>query len=307
VITYYIDKQGALSADEFDANFRDLDDRLRAFQALGIQATGIASLTVDESVGTLVFALTDGTAYGPFNLPVGFFVPRGNWQSGLAYRLRDYATVGGSSYACLAPHTAGASFADDLAAGRWMTIAAKGPAGKDGDPFMLFRGLYDPTIAYVAGDAVLALSGTAYVLYRLAVTAPAGTAPGTLQPGSPAPYWTLQSLPLATTEHDGYIAGTFAAAQLLYRRRLARAQSIGAALLGSVAALATAPAKAFTIGVFKNGTQFATLSWAVGALNPTLAGAATTFAAGDVLTVVAPATADTAAAGLDLSILATLS
>lgn len=54
------------------------------------------------------------------------------WASGTAYAPgppADLVQINGSSYACLIAHTAGSSFATDLAAGRWGLVAAKGADG----------------------------------------------------------------------------------------------------------------------------------------------------------------------------------
>lgn len=60
------------------------------------------------------------------------FKPVAPWASGTAYSPgppADLVQVNGSSYACLIAHTAGSSFATDLAAGRWGLVAAKGVDG----------------------------------------------------------------------------------------------------------------------------------------------------------------------------------
>lgn len=48
--------------------------------------------------------------------------PRGAWATGIAYAVRDVVTSGSIVYACTVAHTAAASFATDLAAGRWVIM-----------------------------------------------------------------------------------------------------------------------------------------------------------------------------------------
>lgn len=61
------------------------------------------------------------------------FNPRGNWVTGTLYTRLDMVTNGGSNYVALTTHTAGASFASDLAAGRWQLFV--GQATADGIAF----------------------------------------------------------------------------------------------------------------------------------------------------------------------------
>lgn len=48
---------------------------------------------------------------------------RGPWVTGTAYAQKDFVSSGGNSYAALTAHVAGATFAGDLAGGKWMLVA----------------------------------------------------------------------------------------------------------------------------------------------------------------------------------------
>lgn len=72
------------------------------------------------------------------------FNPRGNWVTGTLYTRLDMVTNGGSNYVALATHTAGASFAADLAAGRWQLFV--GQATADGIAFTPGGGLSSTTV-----------------------------------------------------------------------------------------------------------------------------------------------------------------
>lgn len=65
--------------------------------------------------------------------------PRGVWASGGQYAAKDAVTVAGASYLAVTPHTASATFADDLAAGAWLLIA--NPYSLSGEAFsQVFNG-----------------------------------------------------------------------------------------------------------------------------------------------------------------------
>lgn len=56
-------------------------------------------------------------------LATGIGLPRGAWATVTAYALRDLVSVGSVTYIAVSPHTSGV-FATDLAAGKWMSLAA---------------------------------------------------------------------------------------------------------------------------------------------------------------------------------------
>lgn len=50
--------------------------------------------------------------------------PRGVWVTATGYLRNDLVSVSGSTYICVSPHTATASFSNDLTAGYWLLIAS---------------------------------------------------------------------------------------------------------------------------------------------------------------------------------------
>ena len=77
------------------------------------------------------------------------------------------------------------------------------------------------------------------------------------------------------------------------------ASATGSQAKSGVAAAATA-----TVSLKKNGTEFATAEWsAAGTVGAFTAASATSFAAGDVLTIVFPATADTTLADVGITLM----
>jgi hypothetical protein len=105
-----------------------------------------------------------------------------------------------------------------------------------------------------------------------------------------------------------YLSGKFTASQTCMELNVARGFSLPASLTGSIARLDTAPAASLTFSINHNGVGAGTISFASGSQTGTFSfTAAVTFAAGDTLSVVAPTTADTSAAGLSVTFLGTRS
>ncbi len=104
-----------------------------------------------------------------------------------------------------------------------------------------------------------------------------------------------------------FAGGTLTANELLFRHEVARPFTIPAALAGSRGSSGAATTGSAALSVKKNGTQVGTATWAAAGTAATLAMAsATSFAAGDILTVTAPATADATLADVSMTIAATL-
>src|SRR5438874_9556745 len=100
-----------------------------------------------------------------------------------------------------------------------------------------------------------------------------------------------------------YVAGSWpgspAAAQSIERYIFATAVTFPAGLAGSYGACGTAATAATTFTIAKNGSAVGTMDFAAGMSAASFAmGSATTFAAGDVLTIAAPATPDATLANL---------
>lgn len=93
----------------------------------------------------------------------------------------------------------------------------------------------------------------------------------------------------------GQIFGKPAAGAVVMRFGAVRNYTLPAGLTGSIARVITAPAATATFSIQKNGSQIGTMSFAAAATSGTFSmAAAVSFVAGDVLSVVAPATQDTA-------------
>lgn len=100
------------------------------------------------------------------------------------------------------------------------------------------------------------------------------------------------------------------ASQEIFRMAFANAVSFAGNFAGSKGSvLSTKEATGSTTFIVnKNGSQIGTIVWAASTATPTFtttSGAAQSFAAGDVLTVVGPATADTTLANWGVTLLGT--
>ncbi len=99
------------------------------------------------------------------------------------------------------------------------------------------------------------------------------------------------------------VAGAPAASATLLRYPMPRAVTFPAGMANSKAVANTAATASATFSLKKNGTQFGTFAFAAAGTSATFAAAsATSFAAGDILTIVAPSTADTTLADLGVAL-----
>lgn len=118
-------------------------------------------------------------------------------------------------------------------------------------------------------------------------------------------YWTLFPLPSTGDFFDIalYAAGVYGNSELLFRFEFASTVVFPAALVGSVANALVDPAGTITLSIRKNGSEFGTVNFAAGAVNATFTSASgATFNVGDVLTVLAPASADADLSGVAITI-----
>lgn len=105
-------------------------------------------------------------------------------------------------------------------------------------------------------------------------------------------------------EFSAFTPGTLGVGSTLIRHVVSQAFVLPVALNGSQASAATAAAAASTLSVRKNGTQIGTINFAAGASVGTFTlVAAIAFAAGDVLSVIAPSPADASLAGVSISLI----
>ncbi|MBV9154461.1 MAG: hypothetical protein JO204_22060 [Alphaproteobacteria bacterium] len=108
-----------------------------------------------------------------------------------------------------------------------------------------------------------------------------------------------------------YVSGSFSgsptASQIIERYIFASAVTFPAGLSGSYGTAGTPATASATFTIAKNGTPVGTMVFAAGASAASFAmGGATTFAAGDVLTIAAPATPDATLANLAWTLAGTL-
>lgn len=93
---------------------------------------------------------------------------------------------------------------------------------------------------------------------------------------------------------------------VILRYPVTRAMSFPASMTGSYGIAAIAATASSVFSIRKNGTQFATATFAIGGTTATFAAASSTsFAAGDILTIIAPTTADATLADLGFALTGT--
>ncbi|WP_375453438.1 hypothetical protein [uncultured Methylobacterium sp.] len=272
------DTPDPLTPAQLDGNFVALDTALRAIESRARAVTHLGPLVVSVDGQSVTMPLTDGTDEQPRNLPLGRFETAGPWVTGAAYRARDMVSQDRGSYVSLSDHQAGA-FADDLAAGLWLSVA-KGAAGGVNP-----RGTYDPTVAYAKGDAVLVSSdgGVTFVQTAARTDLPAGTALDHVD-GDGNPSWVAVSLRQRT--HDLVYSAD------LSTRHVGAPLTIPMAMAGSVARSDPAPGVARTVTILAQasapGSPVRTIGsfvWAAGNPVATPSGPGGLLSAGDTVSV----------------------
>lgn len=109
-----------------------------AAAAVAVPAAATATAAQAASAASAAAALASANA-----AIVAKIIWRGAWGTGVAYVLNDAVRGTTGSYVCIVAHTAGASFAVDLAAGKWSLMAQDGLSGAGtGD---MLAATYDPT------------------------------------------------------------------------------------------------------------------------------------------------------------------
>ncbi|RUW41532.1 hypothetical protein EOA37_09735 [Mesorhizobium sp. M2A.F.Ca.ET.015.02.1.1] len=112
---------------------------------------------------------------------------------------------------------------------------------------------------------------------------------------------------IAAIEFSFFFASTFLANELLAQHIASRAFSLPSALSGSHGGAGVAATASTVLTIKKNGSSAGTATWAISGTVPTLAMASpTSFAIGDVMTIVAPGTPDATLANVSLSLLGSL-
>jgi hypothetical protein len=105
-----------------------------------------------------------------------------------------------------------------------------------------------------------------------------------------------------------FAAGVMAASEVILRFTATRAFSIAAAASGSKASAGTAATASTILNLKKNGSSFGTLEFAAAAtVGVFTQGTLVNFAAGDVIQISGPATADATLANISISLKGVLS
>ena len=121
-----------------------------------------------------------------------------------------------------------------------------------------------------------------------------GAAWSALPTGAPTPY-----------DVGGTIVGIPSSDMVMLRYPMPRAVSFPKNLVGSLAVSGVAASASAAFSIRKNGVQFATMTFGAGLTTAVFVGTATSFAARDVLTIMAPNTPDTTLADLGFSLAGT--
>jgi hypothetical protein len=100
-----------------------------------------------------------------------------------------------------------------------------------------------------------------------------------------------------------FVSGMPTANQLLFKMAIARAVTIPAGATLSRAVAGTAATASYTLSLNKNGVSFGTVNFAASsAVGTFTVASSTTFAAGDVISVVAASTPDTTLADVAITL-----
>lgn len=107
-LTYRSVKGSALTANEFDGNTHDLDDRITAMEDNPPSAIGIAFF---ETVNTDFYVhMTDSSVLGPYTLPTTEWNFRGAWAATTIYAINDVVSNSGALYIVIFAHTSASVF-----------------------------------------------------------------------------------------------------------------------------------------------------------------------------------------------------
>ena len=102
-IMYRHQKGEALTIEEMDGNFANLEGRIKTLETNPASAEGIAG--VGQEGDQLMIYGSFGTVLGRVTLPKAFPNPRGKWEPETDYYVLDWVQEKGSVYSCLSPHT----------------------------------------------------------------------------------------------------------------------------------------------------------------------------------------------------------
>lgn len=118
------EKGSALTIEELDGNFSDLNQRIKSLETTPVLAEGIGKIT--QSGDQLTVVGTYGTFLGTFVLPKSFPNPRGDWIEDTSYLVNDWVVFKEGLYVCTTPHTSKVFKLD-----YWQKIFGKEPEIKE--------------------------------------------------------------------------------------------------------------------------------------------------------------------------------
>ena len=100
-IIYWSDKQAPLQPEQVDGNFKYLEEKIEALQAILEQRPSLAGIELKD--GHLQFKGSDGSELPPIKLPT--WTPRGQWKKETAYFIGDVVYTEKCLYLCTGPCT----------------------------------------------------------------------------------------------------------------------------------------------------------------------------------------------------------
>ncbi len=185
------------------------------------------------------------------------------------------------------------SLAAKLDSGAWkFWIKVSGVWVLQGNPVgVSWKGPWDSVTDFVIGD-IVSRNGSAYV----------ATQPSTNQDPISAPaYWDIFTVGGSVYDVTIWDSGRPAASELLARFDMPRTVSFGTNFNGSVASAGTAATASSAYTIEKNGASVGAITFGAGATTGAFSGAAVTFNAGDVLTLIAPSSRDATLANVAIT------
>lgn len=186
---------------------------------------------------------------------------------------------------------------------------ADGPTGPPGPPGAELTTTDDlpegaVNLYYTDGRARAAMTGTAPVAVDAGTGAVSMPAASATQNGYLPSAWFAK---FAAYDIAGQVTGAPAASAVVTRYKAPRAFTIKAAAPGSTGISDVAATGTATFSLQKNGSQFGTMSWSAAGTVPAFAVASdAVFAAGDILTVVAPGSPDATLADIAFTLVGVL-
>jgi hypothetical protein len=258
-----------LSAVQVDLNFWTLFSAVQALEDHAGAGAGIDYINQPSDGNLFYVHLTDHRVLGPFVIPTAQWTPRGEWAPTTVYAAYDVVYEDGSLYLITIPHTSGSSF------------------------------------------SAFATDGLGHLLYNLLLQQPAdelpvgGTAGQRLVKSTSSPYtteWVSDHIRL-----NVFVLGMPQPSETLTQYLVTDNMTLPTGLVGSVFYEDIFTTTAVEYSLQKNFAQIGTITFNVSPHTVTVNfPTETTFVAGDIITLVAPAVPDVAQSNISFNLLATL-